>query len=105
MKTLWLTEKGRKVLGISGDKSDRHGGPEHRYWVKRIADHLRANCYEVDEEVPVGGGKAIDLVAVRDGKRIAFEIETGKSDSAANARKCLEAGMDKAVQFTRKKLI
>jgi len=37
----------------------------------------------------------IDLVAIRGGKRTAFEIETGKSNATANARKCLEAGMDR----------
>ena len=36
-------------------------------------------------------------VLCRDGKRAAFEIETGKSDAAANVRKCLAAGMDKVV--------
>ena len=50
VKTLWLTEKGKKALGIDAGESDRYGGPEHRYWVKRIADHLRANGYEVTEE-------------------------------------------------------
>ena len=30
-------------------------------------------------------------------KRIAFEIETGRSDAAANVRKCLEGGMDQVV--------
>ena len=62
-----------------------------------MGEHLRGNGYDVSEEVPVGGGKSIDLVAARDGKRIALEIETGKSDAAANVRKCLDAGMDRVV--------
>jgi DNA-binding MarR family transcriptional regulator len=97
IKILSLTEEGRKALGISAGKSDRHGGPEHKYWAKRIADHLRAKGHKVAQEVPVGGGKTIDIVAMRDDKRIAFEIETGKSDAAANVRKCLEAGFDRVV--------
>jgi len=40
------------------------GGPEHRYWKKRLAEHLRACGYDVTEEYSIGGGKAIDLVAV-----------------------------------------
>jgi predicted transcriptional regulator len=100
MKGLLLTEKGEKVLGISTGKSKRFGNPEHRYWAKRIAEHLRASGYSVEEEVPVGGGKTIDLVATRDGRRIAFEIETGKSDVAANVKKCLDAGMNKVVIIT-----
>ena len=62
-----------------------------------LAEHLRASGYHVTEEYPVGGGKTIDLVAERDGKRIAFEVETGKSDAAANVRKCLEAGMERII--------
>ncbi|MHC4477387.1 MAG: hypothetical protein ACYTEL_17200 [Planctomycetota bacterium] len=31
-------------------------------------------------------------MASRNGKRIAFEIETGKSDTVANVSKCLRAG-------------
>jgi Holliday junction resolvase len=60
---------------------------------------LRSEGYEVAEEAPVGGGKTVDLLAVRGGKRIAFEVETGKSDAAANVRKCLEAGVDRVVVF------
>jgi hypothetical protein len=49
--------------------------------------------YEVVEEFPIGGSKASDLVATRGGKRIAFEIETGKADVVANVQKCLAAGI------------
>jgi hypothetical protein len=37
------------------------------------------------------------FVAARDGKQIAFEIETGKLDAAANIQKCLSVGIDKVV--------
>ena len=33
----------------------------------------------------------------RNGKRIAFEVETGKSDAAGNVRKCLDAGIMEVV--------
>jgi len=85
------------VLGISGDESDRHGGPAHRYWCKLLADHLAKHGYDVTKEAPLGDGKAVDILAVKDGKRIAFEVETGKSDAAANVRKCLAAQLDKVV--------
>ena len=65
----------------------------HAFWKRRLAEHLRACGYEVAEEFPVGGGKAIDLLAARDGKRIAFEVETGESDAVANVQKCLKAGI------------
>jgi len=96
-KILSLSEKGRKLLGISGGESDRHGGPEHRYWSKLLAERLRQHGYDVTEEAPIGNGKAVDILAVKDGRRIAFEIETGKSDAAGNVRKCLDAGMDRVL--------
>jgi hypothetical protein len=92
-----LTEIGKAVLGINEPETDRFGGPEHRYWNHRLAEHLKACGYMVEQEVPIGGGKAVDLVATRDGDRIAFEIETGKSDAGANVGKCLDAGWDKVV--------
>ena len=96
-KILALTEEGRQALGLRTSPSNREGGPVHVYWKRRLAEHLRSCGYEVTEEFPVGGGKTIDLVASRDGKRIAFEIETGHSDAAANVQKCVQAGFDKVV--------
>jgi len=72
----------------------RLGGPEHRYWKKRLAELLKAKGYEVVEEYPLGGGLAIDIVASRDGKMVAVEVETGRSDAKTNALKCLMVGMD-----------
>ena len=46
------------------------------------------------EEYPLGGGLAIDIVASRDGKMVAVEVETGRSDAKTNALKCQVAGMD-----------
>lgn len=95
IKGLLLNDRGMETLGIDPGKSRRHGGPEHRFWVTRIAEHLKANGYSTAIEVPVGKGKTIDIVAKRDGKQIALEIETGKSDAAGNVRKCLKSGVDK----------
>ncbi len=36
----------------------------------------------------------------RDGTGIAFEAETGKSDAAANVRKCLATGVEAVVVAT-----
>ena len=97
IKILSLAALGTTVLGIKEPDADRFGGPEHRYWKHRLAEHLRGRGCAVEQEVPIGRGKTIDLVATRDGARIAFEIETGKSDVAANISKCLEAGVSKVV--------
>jgi len=97
IKVLALTELGKSALGIDEPDADRLGGPEHRYWKKRLAEDLRARGYAVTEEYPLGGGKTIDLVAERKGERVAFEVETGKSDAAANVQKCLKTGVDKVI--------
>jgi hypothetical protein len=96
IKILGLTEQGRNVLGIK-TQSSREGGLVHRYWQHRLAEHLKSCGYNVEIEAPVGNGKTIDIVAERDGKRIAFEIETGNSDVATNIQKCLKAKFDKII--------
>ena len=97
IKILSLTDLGKALLGIAESDADRLGGPEHRYWKRRLAEHLRASGYEVAEEYPLGGGQAIDLVATKGRQRTAFEVETGKSDAAANVKKCLAAGFERVV--------
>jgi len=99
-KLLELTKAAKDLLGSQENDPDRLGGPEHRYWKKRIADHLRSQGFQVTEEYPLGGGQTVDLVAERDGKRIACEIETGNSDASSNAQKCLKAGFDRVWVIT-----
>lgn len=45
----------------------------------------------------VGEGKTIDIVAKKNGKKIAIEIETGKSDALGNVQKSAEAGFDEVL--------
>jgi hypothetical protein len=45
----------------------------------------------------------VDVVAEKDGKRIAVEIETGKSDLLYNIKKDLEAGFDEVVVICLRK--
>jgi hypothetical protein len=97
IKGLLLTQEGEKALGITSSHSNRSGSPEHKYWVKVVAEHLKKQGYDVTEEAPIGGGRTIDVLADKDGRKIAFEIETGKSDIKANVKKCLDAGIDKVI--------
>lgn len=102
IRMLELSPAGRAALGLQVATSDRFGGPEHRYWVARIAAELRERGIPVEVEAPLGGGKAVDILAAVNGKRIAIEVETGKSDWKGNVRKCLDAGMaDVIVAVTR----
>ena len=52
---------------------------------------------KVAQEVPIGGAKAIDTIAADGNNRIAFEIETEKSNVLANIQKCRDAGIDRIV--------
>ena len=97
IKTFWLTDRGKKALGIEEDASKRHGGMEHQYWQDRLAERLNHLGWQVQKEHPIGGGKTVDLVATRAGRRIAFEVETGNSDIAANVAKIPPGQFDKVV--------
>jgi len=97
---LRLTESGKSLLrqeAIEVSGFPKNASLEHEYWKRRVAEDYRRRGYVVEEEVPIGGGKAVDLVASKDGKRVAIEIETGKSDAQGNVRKCEEAGFHKVV--------
>ena len=68
-----------------------------------VAKQYRQKGYKVEEEVPLGDAKAVDLVASKDGRRIAIEVETGKSDVEGNVKKCEQAGFNKVVSIHTKK--
>ncbi len=59
----------------------------------------------MEKEVHIRDGKAVDLVARKGHKRIAVEVETGKSDAQENVRKCKEAGFDEVVVAQTKGLM
>jgi hypothetical protein len=76
-----LTAEGRNALGKILPQSGR-GGLEHRYFVERIREHYLQNegfaSVEKDD---------IDLVIETYGKRMAVQVETGKSDIQGNLTK------------------
>ncbi|MDK2465047.1 MAG: hypothetical protein QI223_09785, partial [Candidatus Korarchaeota archaeon] len=91
---LRLTRAGRDLLksrGVQARALPKNASLEHEYWKHRIAEDYRRRGYQVEEEVHIGGGRSVDLVATGKGERIAIEIETGKSDESANQRKCAQA--------------
>ena len=80
-------------MGKKPSQSNRAGGTEHRFWLKATAEHLKKQGWEVTEEAPVGNGQTIDILAVKDGGKTAFEIESGKSDIKASIEKVHSAGL------------
>lgn len=101
-----LIEPGKALARIHGAELKpfpKNASLEHEYWKRRIAANYRRRGHTVEEEVPIGAGKALDLVATRDGERIAIEVETGKSDARANLAKRKGAGFHKllTIETTR----
>jgi len=101
LKVLVLTDEGKKAIpDVKIEKVfHKQGSWEHEYWKYKVGEHYRRKGYKVTFEYKIGDGKSVDLAAEKDGKRIAIEIETGKSDSLYNIRKDLEAGLDEVVVF------
>lgn len=95
-----VSEKGREqlaFLGVAIRSLPKNASLEHEYWKHRVAEEYRAKGYTVEEEVSIGDGRAVDLVATKGGKKTAIEVETGRSDAEGNVNKCREAGFDEVV--------
>lgn len=102
LKVLVLTDKGKRaILDVRIEKLfHKKGSWEHEYWKYRVGEYYRKRGYKITYEYKIDEGKSVDVVAEKDGKKIAIEIETGKSDSIYNIRKDLEAGFDRTICVT-----
>lgn len=88
-KKLWqLTPTAKQLFPeeLTG-QNGRAGGKEHQYWVSQVKKRLEDKGFKVYPEQDT-----VDLVAVKDGKATAIEVETGKSDHVSNARTALNSG-------------
>jgi len=103
---LKFTDNGYNLLVSWGYKIKtlpKNASLEHEHYKEITARRYREMGYEVQKEVKLAGGKAVDLVATRGNERVAIEIETGKSDVEANVRKCREAGFENIVVINTRK--
>jgi DNA-binding MarR family transcriptional regulator len=96
LKVLVLTDKGKDAIkDVKIEKVfNKNASWEHEYWKYRIGMHYRKRGYDATFEYRIGEGKSVDVVAEKNGKKIAIEIETGKSDYIYNIKKNLEYGFD-----------
>ena len=100
------TTDGAGLLGEDVRKRDnRGGGVKHEFWREFFKRKFLGSGYEVEEEVPVGGGRTVDLCGSKTGKRIYIEIETGRSNVAENVRKCGSLEGVVVFFFTEKDLV
>jgi hypothetical protein len=92
------TAAGREFLRRRGlGMTWRHGGAVHGYWVRYAAGRLREQGWSVEIEKSIGGGATVDVVAEKDGRRIAVEVETGKSEAEHNVRRAKAAGFEEVI--------
>ena len=92
-----LTQKGKALLRDLGHKVENtREGIVHKFWKHRIAEYYKSKGLKVlIEEYYVNGRP--DITVLYEDKKVAVEIETGKSDAIGNIQKRLEAGFDEVI--------
>jgi DNA-binding MarR family transcriptional regulator len=90
---LRLTKQSKDALGLDTSEPE-YGSITHEYWKRFYAQRFREQGYHVEFEVPRESGR-VDIVAKKDGEKIAIEIETGKSDFIRNVQQDLVAKYNK----------
>ena len=93
---LRVSKEGRRSLGLDAPKGSGNESIAHEYWKRFYARQFREWGYDVQMEAPRKGGR-VDVLAAKDGKRIAIEVETGKSRAISNAQFCIRSGVDTVV--------
>lgn len=92
---LRLTKTGKEALGLDG-KNPEYGSLAHEYWKRFYAQRFREQGYKVILESPRKSGN-VDVLALKEGKTVAIEIETGKSNIVKNVKQDLLSGFDKVI--------
>lgn len=92
---LRLTKQAKETFGLDS-KTPEYGSLVHEYWKRFYAERFRKKGYKVSFEVPRKSGR-VDVVAQKDGKKIAIEIETCKSDFIRNVKQDLGDKYDKVL--------
>ena len=92
---LRLTRKAKEALGIENEIPE-YGSLVHEYWKHYWCQRFKEQGYQVTFEVPRKSGST-DVVAIKNGEKIAIEIETGKSDVIWNVRQDLLFNYDKVL--------
>jgi len=95
-----LTRKGKLVLGDLGyEFNNESEGVVHKFWKHKVSEYYISLGLDVRIEEYYVNGRP-DIIVNKDDKRIAIEIETGKSNYVGNIERALEAGFDEVVCVT-----
>ena len=92
-----LTKKGKMVLTDLGyEFKNESEGVVHKFWKHRVSEYYRRKGFDVSVEEYYVNGRP-DIIVRKGDKKVAIEIETGKSDYVKNVKRALEAGFDEVV--------
>ncbi len=92
---LRVARAGKDALGLDDKKSER-ASLVHEYWKRFCAQRFCEQGYKAFLEAPRKSGN-VDVLALKDGKSIAIEVETGKSDVVRNVKQDMLSGFDKVL--------
>jgi hypothetical protein len=90
------TRQSKDALNLDSSEP-QYGSIAHEYWKRFYAQRFGEQGYQVNFEVPRISSGRVDVVAEKDGKKIAIEIETGKSNFLQNIGQDLLAKYDKII--------
>jgi len=94
---LRVRRQAQEMLGIADEPAtQRRESLAHEFWKRYYAERFGNEGYTVAIEAPRRGGQ-VDVLATKGAKRVAIEVETGKSDVIANVRNCLASGFDQVI--------
>jgi hypothetical protein len=92
-----LTKKGKMVLADLGYEFKHESeGVVHKFWKHRVSEYYKRQGFDVRVEEYYLNGRP-DILVRKGDKKVAIEIETGKSDYVKNVKRALEAGFDEVV--------
>ncbi len=92
-----LTKKGKMVLGDLGyEFKNESEGVIHKFWKHKVSGYYKDLGLDVRVEEYYVNGRP-DIIVNKDGKKIAIEIETGKSNYVRNVERALAAGFDEVI--------
>lgn len=101
-----ISEKGKTFAHIKNLSIPGNGNLEHRFWqvtVKQFYDNLLRNCNaEIEKRF---GMKNVDIGLIKDGERIAVEIEMTSKHLIENIQRDFEAGCEKVIVAVKSKTL
>jgi len=89
-----LTKKGKEYLGLDSGKFDS-ASIVHEYWKMFWSQRFSEMGYRVQIEAERKSSGNVDVLATKNGRTTAIEVETGKSNIFKNIKENLLAGFDK----------